>query len=83
LTLPGIVVTAWYGLQVPAGTPSEIVSRLNADTLKAVASQRVVRMIVASGLEPRTSSPAQFGAYIKDQSATWKKVIEASGITAK
>ena len=82
-TLPGIVVTAWYGLQVPAGTPREIVSRLNADIVKAVANERVARSIVASGLEPLTSSPEQFAAYIRDQTVTWGKVVKASGMTVE
>jgi tripartite-type tricarboxylate transporter receptor subunit TctC len=82
-TLPGIVVTAWYGIQVPAGTPKEIVSRLNADIVKAVANERVARSIVASGLEPVTSTPEQFAAYIREQTATWGKVIKASGITVQ
>lgn len=80
-TLPGIVVTAWYGLQVPAGTPREIIARLNADIVKAVATERVARSIVASGLEPVTSSPEQFAAYIREQTVTWGKVVKASGMT--
>jgi tripartite-type tricarboxylate transporter receptor subunit TctC len=77
------VVTAWYGLQVPAGTPREIISRLNAEAAKAVRSERVARTIVASGLEPFTNSPEQFAAYIKEQFAAWRKVIEASGVAPR
>jgi tripartite-type tricarboxylate transporter receptor subunit TctC len=77
-TLPGIVVTAWYGVQVPAGTPKDIVSRLNADIVKAVASERVARTIVASGLEPVTCSPEQFAAYMEQQRATWGSVVKTA-----
>jgi tripartite-type tricarboxylate transporter receptor subunit TctC len=82
-TLPGIVVTAWYGMQAPAGTPKEIVNRLNADIVKAVANERVARAIVASGLEPVSCSPEEFAAYIRDQTVTWGKVVKASGLTAQ
>jgi tripartite-type tricarboxylate transporter receptor subunit TctC len=79
-TLPGVVVSAWYGMQVPAGTPKEIVSRLNADIVKAVATEKVARSIVASGLEPVTNTPEQFAAYIREQTVTWGKVAKAARI---
>ena len=79
-TLPGIVVSAWYGTQVPAGTPKEIVPRLHADIVRAVASERVARSIVASGLEPVTNTPEQFAAYIREQTVTWGKVVKAARI---
>jgi tripartite-type tricarboxylate transporter receptor subunit TctC len=79
-TLPGVVVSAWYGMQVPAGTPKDIVSRLHADIVKAVATEKVARAIVASGLEPVTNSPEQFAAYIREQTVTWGKVARAARI---
>ena len=78
--LPGVVVTAWYGMQVPAGTPRDIVTRLNADIVKAVANEKVARSIVASGLEPVTTTPEQFAAYIREQTITWGKVAKAARI---
>jgi tripartite-type tricarboxylate transporter receptor subunit TctC len=79
-TLPGVVVSAWYGLQVPAGTPKDIVARLNADIVKAVANEKVARTILASGLEPVTSTPEEFAAYIREQTVTWGKVAKAARI---
>ena len=79
-TLPGIVVSAWYGMQVPAGTPKEIVSRLHADIVKAVATEKVSRGIIASGLEPVTNTPEQFAAYIREQTVTWGRVVRAARI---
>ena len=79
-TLPGVIVSAWYGMQVPAGTPREIVSRLNADIVKAVANEKVARSIVASGLEPVTNTPEQFAAYIREQTVTWGQVAKAARI---
>ena len=82
-SLPGVVVTAWYGVQVPAGTPKDIVTRLNADIVKAVASEKVARTIIASGLEPVTCSPEQFAIYMDKQRATWGSVVKASGLKAE
>ena len=79
-TLPNIVVTAWYGMQVPAGTPREIITRLNADIVKAVATEKVARSITASGLEPVTNSPEEFAAYIRNETAVWGKVVRDSGL---
>ena len=79
-TLPGVIVPAWYGMQVPAGTPKEIVSRLHADIVKAVATEKVARSIVASGLEPVTNSPEAFAAYIREETVTWGKVARAARI---
>ena len=79
-TLPNIVVTAWYGMHVPAGTPKEIITRINADIVKAVATEKVARSIIASGLEPVTNSPEEFAAYIRKETAVWGKVVKDSGV---
>ena len=79
-TLPNIIVTAWYGMHVPAGTPKEIIARLNGDIVKAVATEKVARSIVASGLEPVTNSPEEFAAYIRRETAVWGKVVRDSAI---
>jgi tripartite-type tricarboxylate transporter receptor subunit TctC len=79
-TLPGIVVTAWYGVQAPAGTPEEAISRLHAGIVKAVKSDKVVRLVTTSGLEPMTNTPAEFAAYMQAQRARWGKVVKATGL---
>lgn len=79
-TLPGVIVIAWYGLVAPAGTPKDVVSKLNAEIVKAAANEKVARSIVASGLEPVTSSPDAFAAYMREQTVTWGKVVQASGL---
>ena len=79
-TLPGVLVSAWYGMQVPTGTPKEIVARLSSEIAKAVTIDKVARAIVASGLEPVTNTPEQFAAYIREQTVTWGKVVKAARI---
>lgn len=79
-TLPGIVVTAWYGVQAPAGTPTPILTRLHSEIVKAVHGERASRVIIASGLEPTTSTPQEFAAFIRAETVKWGKVVKATGL---
>lgn len=78
--LPGYDVTTWYGLMVPAGTPQEIVGRLHGAAVSALAHSAVKERFAKTDLEPRSSTPEEFGAYIRGEIAKWAKVIKASGI---
>jgi tripartite-type tricarboxylate transporter receptor subunit TctC len=77
----GYEFSTWYGLLVPAGTPDAIVTRLNAETRKAIESIASKEQFAAQGLEPAPSSAQEFGAYLKSEVAKWGKVIRAAGIT--
>ena len=79
-TLPGVEVSAWYGLLAPAGTPKEIISRLHAETVKAIADPKVAMQIRNAGGEPVTSTPEQFAAYIKSELARWGKAVKAANL---
>lgn len=79
-SLPGFEVVTWYGLFVPAGTPKEIVMRLNAETLKALSSPEMKERIAAQGFEVVGNTPAQFLDVIRRDLARWKGVIAAAGI---
>jgi tripartite-type tricarboxylate transporter receptor subunit TctC len=78
--LPGFDVSAWTGLFVPAGTPSAIVDRLNAETRKMLSDQKYVALIHAMGTDVTASTPQQFGAFVQDDVARWTKVIDNAGI---
>jgi len=77
--VPGYDVTTWYGLLVPAGTPQEIIARLNGATVNAMAHPAVKERFAPTDLEPRASTPEQFGAYIRGEVAKWAMVIRESG----
>ena len=79
----GYEFSTWYGLLVPAATPKAIVDRLSAETRKALASALVKDQFVAQGLEPVSSTPAEFGAYLRSEVAKWGTVIKASGATTE
>jgi tripartite-type tricarboxylate transporter receptor subunit TctC len=79
-TLPGVEVSAWYGLLAPAGTPREIITRLHGESVKALTSAKVMQQIAHSGADAISSTPEAFAAYIRAEHARWGKAIKASGI---
>ena len=76
---PGFEVGAWQGMLVPAKTPPDIVKRLNAEVLKALASSDVKVRLAAQGADPLGSTPAECGAYIKSEIERWTKVVKLTG----
>jgi tripartite-type tricarboxylate transporter receptor subunit TctC len=81
--LPDFVVTSWFGLLVPAGTPAPIVARLNAETVKVLGRAEVKSTLAAQGLEVAPSSPEQFAAHIRSEIARFTKIAKAAGIKAE
>lgn len=79
-TVPGVEVSAWYGLLAPAGTPREIITRLHAETVKAIADPKVASAIRNAGGEPVTNTPEEFAAYIKSEIARWGKAVKAANL---
>jgi len=69
--LPGYEVTAWFGLLAPRGTPLEVIGRLNAAILNALARDTVRDSLTRRGITPAASSPDQFSALIKEEAAQW------------
>lgn len=80
--LPGYVVTSYYGLLVPTGTPSDVVARLNAEAMKAMSAPEMRERLAAEGAEPAGSTPAQFGAFLRAEIGKWAKVVKAAKIHA-
>jgi tripartite-type tricarboxylate transporter receptor subunit TctC len=75
----GYEFSTWYGLLVPAGTPSAIVSRLNGEVAKILRSSAIKDQFAVQGLEPTPSTAEEFGAYLRAEVAKWRPVIKASG----
>jgi tripartite-type tricarboxylate transporter receptor subunit TctC len=78
--LPGFDVVIWQGLVAPAGTPNDIIARLNQEILRIYALSDVKEKIAAAGLDPVTSTPVEFSAFIRTESERWSKVIKEAGI---
>jgi tripartite-type tricarboxylate transporter receptor subunit TctC len=72
-------VSTWYGLFAPAGTPANVVSTVNAEVNKLLATADMKAAINAQGAEPETMSPAQLGSLLKKEYAQWKGIVESSG----
>jgi len=77
--LQGFDISTWFGLMVPAGTPADIVKRLNAVTLKAVALPATRQTLLALGFEPQSNSPEQFAAHVKSELKKFAEIVKASG----
>jgi tripartite-type tricarboxylate transporter receptor subunit TctC len=74
--LPGYEATTWFGLFATAGTPREIVTKINAEVAKILADPRFREKFLAPQMfEPMASSPEEFADYIKAQTRKWAKVI--------
>jgi len=81
--LPDFVITSWFGLLVPAGTPAPIVARLNAETVKVLGRAEVKATLAAQGLEVAGSTPEQFAAHIKSEIGRFGQIAKAAGIKAE
>ncbi len=78
-TLPGFETGSFQGVVAPAGTPREIVARLNAEFAKAVNMPDSKERLAKQGTEVRTGTPEQFGEFIRGEMARWAKVVKDSG----
>lgn len=79
--LPGYEVTNWYSIVTSAGTPKPIVNRLNAEIVKALATEELRKRYADLGTDPETSTPEQLHAYTRSEMIKWAKVIKSAGLT--
>jgi tripartite-type tricarboxylate transporter receptor subunit TctC len=75
----GFDAVTWFGLLAPAGTPKEVVARLNAEFNKALQSAELQKRLGDEGADAAGGTPEQFAALIKDEIARWGKVVRESG----
>ena len=75
----GFEASSWFGLLAPAGTPHEIVNRVQQETAKALASPALKERLVSQGAIPSGNTPDAFGRFIADEAKKWAQVVKASG----
>jgi tripartite-type tricarboxylate transporter receptor subunit TctC len=77
--VPGYEAVGWNGMVAPANLPAPVLEKLNATVVKAFNLPEVRDRMISLAADPITTTPAQFGAYIKAEIAKWAKVVKASG----
>ena len=77
--MPGFETGSWQGIVAPARTPPEVVNRLHATISAILATPEMKDRLDKAGAEMRPMSPAQFGAFIRDERDRWAKVVKESG----
>ena len=73
-------VTTWYGILAPAGTPRDIIARLNAEWIKIAGMADTKDKMRGAGYEPLSSTPEQFVEFIKTETVRWAKVIKDANV---
>lgn len=81
--LPGFEVSNWIGLFAPAGTPADVVSKLNAEVQKIMNSPDVQKRLEAEGARFIPSTPGQFASFQREELAKWAKIIKDANIKAE
>lgn len=79
--VPGFEATTWQGFVVTVATPREIVTRLHAETVRALQAAEVRERFAALGVDPVSSTPAQFAAYIQSEIVKWGRAVRSTGLT--
>jgi tripartite-type tricarboxylate transporter receptor subunit TctC len=74
--LAGMDANSWWGFVGPAGLPSAVVARLNTETHRVLEEPEMKSLLAGWGIEPSSGSPEAFGAYIAQESAHWKAIVQ-------
>lgn len=77
--VPGYEAANWFGTAVPAKTPPTVVSRLSQEIARVLRLPDVRERLLSQGMEPVSSTPEEFGAYIRSEMTKWAKAVKASG----
>jgi tripartite-type tricarboxylate transporter receptor subunit TctC len=82
-TVPGYVVTTWYSLVAPKGTPREIVDKLNREVNAILVKPDVAKQLHERGLETDTMTPDELGQHLRKEATTWAKVARDAKLKAE
>lgn len=77
--MPGYEASAWFGIVAPAGTPRDIITRLNMEINRVVNLPDTQERFAQQGAIPAPGTPEDFGVHIRAEIAKWAKVVKASG----
>jgi tripartite-type tricarboxylate transporter receptor subunit TctC len=77
--LANFEASSWFGILAPAGTPKDIVNKLQQEISKSLSSPAVKEKLISQGADPVGNTPEQFAAHIQAETAKWAKVVKVSG----
>ena len=78
--VPGYTAVTWNGIVAPAGTPREVVARLNEALHKVLRTPEMALKFATIGQDVLVSSPEEFSSFLREESAKWKRTIESAGV---
>ena len=78
--MPGYESIAWWGVMAPAAVPMSVVSMLNRTIVKSLNATETRERLATEGVEVAGTTPAQFGDFLKRETAKWAQVIKTAGI---
>lgn len=81
--VPGLAAPSWFGIIAPAGTPPGIVTRLNSELVAVLKSAEVREKMMSAGIEPLSSTPQEFAAFIHSEIEKYARFIKSAGIKAQ
>ncbi len=79
-TVPGYAVESWYGLYAPAGTPADVIAKLNAAAKKAAQADEFRKKIEQEGLVVSAGAPEELDAFVRREEARWGKIVKENNI---
>jgi len=77
---PDYLLTFWTGILAPAGTPLDIVGKLNAAINEGLSSADMKRSLAKFNVEPNIASPQEFGTFLAAEARKWADIVKATGI---
>jgi tripartite-type tricarboxylate transporter receptor subunit TctC len=80
--LPGFENSGWFGLMAPAGTPKDVIDKIQRDSAKILLSDEFKAKLAQQGMMPVANTPSEFAAAVKEESGRWQKIIKERNLKA-
>jgi tripartite-type tricarboxylate transporter receptor subunit TctC len=78
--VPNYIVGSWNGMAAPIGTPRPVIERMNKEIVRAMAQPDIRAKLLELGVQPATSTPEEFGTFIRAEGERWAKIVQDAGI---
>ena len=81
--VPGYEASSWFAFLAPVATPKSIVTKLNTEAMKALATREIQELLTRNGMDPSGSTPGEADAFLRAEIAKWTRVVKEAGIRAE